>query len=76
MKITKKDNFTILVPTEKEKFLCSIEDKNRFDKQTEEESKKPIEERKEVAPIYKFKEAYIPERRTIEDCEKEFIEID
>ena len=32
MKITKKDNFTILVPTEKEKFLCSIEDKNRFDK--------------------------------------------
>ena len=75
MKITKKDNFTILVPTEKD-FLCSIEDKNRFDKQTEEESKKPIEERKEVAPIYKFKEAYIPESRTIEDCEKEFIEID
>ena len=76
MKITKKNNFTILVPTEKEKFLYSIEDKNRFDKQTEEESKKPIEERKEIAPIYKFKEAYIPESRTIEDCEKEFIEID
>ena len=76
MKITKKDNFTILVPTEKEKFLCSIEDKNRFDIETEEESKKPIEERKEIAPIYKFKEAYIPESRTIEDCEKEFIEID
>ena len=31
MKITKKDNFTILVPTEKE-FLCSIEDKRRFDR--------------------------------------------
>ena len=74
MKIAKKDNFTILVPTEKE-FLCSIEDKNRFGRQTEEESKKPIEERKEVAPIYKFKEAYIPESRTLEDCEKEFIEI-
>ena len=75
MKITKKDNFIIIVLTEKE-LLCSIEDKKRFDKQTEEESKKPIEERKEIAPIYKFKEAYIPESRTIEDCEKEFIEID
>ena len=75
MKIAKKDNFTILVPTEKE-FLCSIEDKSRFDKQTEEESKKTIKKRKEVAPIYKFKEAYIQESRTVEDCEKEFIEID
>ena len=75
MKITKKDNFTILVPTEKE-FLCSIEDKSRFDRETEEESKKPEEYRQEIAPIYKFKEAYIPESRTIEDCEKEFVEID
>ena len=75
MKITKKDNFTILVPTEKE-FLCSIEDKNRFDRQTEEESKKPIEERKEADPIYKFKEAYISEIRTIKKKKKEFIEID
>ena len=74
MKIAKKDNFTILVPTEKE-FLCSIEDKERFDRETEEESKKPEEYRQEIAPIYKFKEAYIPESRTIEDCEKEFIEI-
>ena len=76
MKITKKDNFTILVPTEKEKFLCSIEDKSRFDRETEEESKKPEEYRQEIAPIYKFKEAYIPESRTVEDCEKEFMEID
>ena len=76
MKITKKDNFTILVPTEKEKFLCSIEDKSRFDRETEEESKKPEEYRQEIAPIYKFKEAYVPESRTVEDCEKEFIEID
>ena len=75
MKIAKKDNFTILVPTEKE-FLCSIEDKSRFDREAEEESKKPEEYRQEVAPIYKFKEAYIPESRTVEDCEKEFIEID
>ena len=75
MKIAKKDNFTILVPTEKE-FLCSIEDKSRFDRETEEESKKPEEYRQEIAPIYKFKEAYIPESRIVEDCEKEFIEID
>ena len=74
MKTAKKGNFTILVPTEKE-LLCSIEDKRRFDREAEEESNKPIEERKEVAPIYKFKEAYIPESRTVEDCEKEFIEI-
>ena len=75
MEIIQKDQYRVLIPTVKE-FLCSIEDKNRFDRETEEESKKPIEERKEVAPIYKFKEAYIPESRTIEDCEKEFIEID
>ena len=74
MKITKKDNFTILVPTEKE-FLCSIEDKSRFDRQTEEESKKPIEERKEVAPIYKFKEAYVPEGKTVDDYVSIFMEI-
>ena len=75
MKIAKKDNFTILVATEKE-FLCSIEDKERFDREAEEQSKKPIEERKEIAPIYKFKEAYIPESRTVKKKKKEFIEID
>ena len=32
MKIEKKDNFTILVPTEKE-FLCSIEDKERYERE-------------------------------------------
>lgn len=74
MKIIKEDVFTKLVPTEKE-FLCSIEDKLRFDKETEEESKKPEHERKEVQDIYKFKEAFIPESRTLEDCEKEFMEI-
>ena len=74
MKITKKDNFTILVPTEKE-FLCSIEDKNRFDRETEEESKKPEEYRQEIAPIYKFKEAYVPEGKTVDDYVSIFMEI-
>ena len=75
MEIIQKDQYRVLIPTVKQ-FLCSIEDKERFGRETEEESKKPIEEREEVAPIYKFKEAYIPESRTVEDCEKEFIEID
>ena len=74
MKIAKKDDFTILVPTEKE-FLCSIEDKNRFDKETEEESKKPEEYRQEIAPIYKFKEAYVPEGKTVDDYVSIFMEI-
>ena len=75
MEIIQKDQYRVLIPTVKE-FLCSIEDKERFDRETEEESKKPEEYRQEIAPIYKFKEAYIPESRTVEDCEKEFIEID
>ena len=74
MKITKKDNFTILVPTEKD-FLCSIEDKSRFDRETEEESKKPEEYRQEIAPIYKFKEAYVPEGKTVDDYVSIFMEI-
>ena len=74
MKTTKKDNFTILVPTEKE-FLCSIEDKSRFDRETEEESKKPEEYRQEIAPIYKFKEAYVPEGKTVDDYVSIFMEI-
>ena len=74
MKIAKKDNFTILVPTEKE-FLCSIEDKSRFDIETEEESKKPEEYRQEIAPIYKFKEAYVPEGKTVDDYVSIFMEI-
>ena len=74
MKIAKKGNFTILVPTEKE-FLCSIEDKSRFDRETEEESKKPEEYRQEIAPIYKFKEAYVPEGKTVDDYVSIFMEI-
>ena len=74
MKIAKKDNFTILVPTQKE-FLCSIEDKERFDRETEEESKKPEEYRQEIAPIYKFKEAYVPEGKTVDDYVSIFMEI-
>ena len=74
MKIAKKDNFTILVPTEKE-FLCSIEDKERYERETEEESKKPEEYRQEIAPIYKFKEAYVPEGKTVDDYVSIFMEI-
>ena len=74
MKIAKKNNFTILVPTEKQ-FLCSIEDKSRFDRETEEESKKPEEYRQEIAPIYKFKEAYVPEGKTVDDYVSIFMEI-
>ena len=74
MKIAKKGNFTILVPTEKE-FLCSIEDKSRFDIETEEESKKPEEYRQEIASIYKFKEAYVPEGKTVDDYVSIFMEI-
>lgn len=75
MKIIKDSIFTILVPTEKE-FLCAIADKERFDRETEEQKKKPEEDRKEVSPIYKFNEAYVPATRTIESCEEEFMEID
>ena len=74
MRIAKKGNFTILVATEKE-FLCSIEDKSRFDRETEEESKKPEEYRQEIAPIYKFKEAYVPEGKTVDDYVSIFMEI-
>ena len=74
MKIAKKDNFTILVPTEKE-FLCSIEDKERYERETEEESKKPEEYRTDVVPIYKFKEAYVPEGKTVDDYVSIFMEI-
>lgn len=57
------------------KITLLIEDKSRFDRETEEESKKPIEERNEVAPIYKFKEAYVPEGKTADDYVSIFMEI-
>ena len=74
MEIIQKDQYRVLIPTVKE-FLCSIEDKERYERETEEESKKPIEERKEVAPIYKFKEAYVPEGKTVDDYVSIFMEI-
>lgn len=75
MTIIKTEDFRILVPTEKE-YLCSIEDKERYDNEMAEEEKKPIEYRKEVTPIYKFKEALIPPRIHIQSYEKNFMEID
>ena len=74
MKITKKDNFTILVPTEKE-FICSIEDKERYEREIAEQELIPEEYRIDVVPIYKFKEAYVPERKTVDDYVSIFMEI-
>ena len=74
MKIAKKDNFTILVPTEKE-FLCSIEDKERFEREIAEQELIPEEHRIDVVPIYKFKEAYVPEGKTVDDYVSIFMEI-
>ena len=74
MKITKKDNFTILVPTEKQ-FLCSIEDKERYEREIAEQELIPEEYRNEVSPIYKFKEAYVPEGKTVDDYVSIFMEI-
>ena len=74
MEIIQKDQYRVLIPTVKE-FLCSIEDKSRFDRETEEESKKPEEYRQEIAPIYKFKEAYVPEGKTVDDYVSIFMEI-
>ena len=74
MEIIQKDQYRVLIPTVKE-FLCSIEDKERFDRETEEESKKPEEYRQEIAPIYKFKEAYVPEGKTVDDYVSIFMEI-
>ena len=74
MEIIQKDQYRVLIPTVKE-FLCSIEDKERFDRETEEESKKPEEYRTDVVPIYKFKEAYVPEGKTVDDYVSIFMEI-
>lgn len=74
MKIITEVNFTKLVPTQKD-FLCSIADKNRYEHDLQEEMKKPEEYREPVDPIYMFTEAFIPSSRTLESCQKEFMEI-
>lgn len=75
MEIKQKDVFTVLVPTEKE-FLCSIEDKERFDTETEEQSKKVEQDMEEITPIYKFKEVYVSKTSTVQSYVNIFMEID
>lgn len=75
MEIKQKDVFTVLVPTEKE-FLCSIEDKERFDAETEEQGEKDEQDREEITPIYKFKEVYVPKNATVQAYVNIFMEID
>ena len=74
MEIIQKDQYRVLIPTVKE-FLCSIEDKERFDRETEEQSLIPEEYRTDAVPIYKFKEAYVPEGKTVDDYVSIFMEI-
>ena len=74
MKITKKDQYRVLIPTVKE-FLCLIEDKERYERENAEQELIPEEYRTDVVPIYKFKEAYVPEGKTVDDYVSIFMEI-
>ena len=74
MKITKKDQYRVLIPTVKE-FLSSIEDKERYEREIAEQELIPEEYRTDVVPIYKFKEAYVPEGKTVDDYVSIFMEI-
>ena len=74
MKITKKDQYRVLIPAVKE-FLCSIEDKERYEREIAEQELIPEEYRTDVVPIYKFKEAYVPEGKTVDDYVSIFMEI-
>ena len=74
MKIAKKDQYRVLIPTVKE-FLCSIEDKERYERENAEQELIPEEYRTDVVPIYKFKEAYVPEGKTVDDYVSIFMEI-
>ena len=74
MKITKKDQYRVLIPTVKE-FLCLIEDKERYERENAEQELIPEEYRTDVVPIYKFKEAYVPEGKMVDDYVSIFMEI-
>ena len=74
MKITKKDQYRVKITTVKE-FLCSIEDKERYEREIAEQELIPEEYRTDVVPIYKFKEAYVPEGKTVDDYVSIFMEI-
>ena len=74
MEIIQKDQYRVLIPTVKE-FLCSIEDKERYEREIAEQKLIPEEYRTDVVPIYKFKEAYVPEGKTVDDYVSIFMEI-
>ena len=74
MEIIQKDQYRVLIPTVKE-FLCSIEDKERYEREIAEQELIPEEHRTDVVPIYKFKEAYVPEGKTVDDYISIFMEI-
>ena len=74
MEIIQKDQYRVLIPTVKE-FLCSIEDKERYERQIAEQELIPEEYRTDVVPIYKFKEAYVAEGKTVDDYVSIFMEI-
>ena len=74
MEIIQKDQYRVLIPRVKE-FLCSIEDKERYEREIAEQELIPEEYRTDVVPIYKFKEAYVPEGKTVDDYVSIFMEI-
>ena len=74
MEIIQKDQYRVLIPTVKE-FLCSIKDKERYEREIAEQELIPEEYRTDVVPIYKFKEAYVPEGKTVDDYVSIFMEI-
>ena len=74
MEIIQKDQYRVLIPTVKE-FLCSIEDKERYEREIAEQELIPEEYCTDVVPIYKFKEAYVPEGKTVDDYVSIFMEI-
>ena len=74
MEIIQKDQYRVLIPTVKE-FLCSIEDKERYEREIAEQELIPEEYSTDVVPIYKFKEAYVPEGKTVDDYVSIFMEI-
>ena len=74
MEIIQKDQYRVLIPTVNE-FLCSIEDKERYEREIAEQELIPEEYRTDVVPIYKFKEAYVPEGKTVDDYVSIFMEI-
>ena len=74
MKIIQRDGFSVLVPSEHE-YLCSIEDQKRYEDELAIEMAKPENERNPIQEVYMFTEAFVPESRSIEKCQEQFMEI-